>query len=135
MRKLIATALLLASASFVACGGDSGTNPNNASIAGTYTLRTIGGASLPYAFQNGSASYLLVSDAITMADGGTWSEVYAYKNVSSGQSQTGSDNGSFSRSGAAVTLNSAQGTAGYTGSFDGASLQLLSGGTLEVFTK
>lgn len=41
------TPLFFALLAITACGGDSGTNPTNASIAGRYDLRTVNGEAVP----------------------------------------------------------------------------------------
>src|ERR1044072_8557407 len=44
MRKLLLAVAMLT----LACGGDSTTEPTNASVAGTWSLSTVNGTALPY---------------------------------------------------------------------------------------
>ena len=134
MRRLI-TALALAAVA--ACGGDNATNPASGSIAGTYTLRTVNGSQLPFTVQSGTNSVTLTGDVITIADGGSWSETFAYTQTINGTTtnQTGTDGGSWSRAGTSVSLDSDGGYNAYTGTFTGNSLNLTDGTLTQVFTK
>ena len=55
----------------LACG-DSGTNPNNEPIDGTYSLKTLDGSPLPITFQSGTSSITLTNDVLTVASNGSW---------------------------------------------------------------
>ena len=78
MRRLIAVFMLIA---IGACGGssDATTNPNSDDITGTYAIKTVNGNPLPFTIQSGTTTLVLVSDAITVASNGTWSESYTYE--------------------------------------------------------
>ncbi|HEY9461721.1 MAG TPA: hypothetical protein VIR54_01465, partial [Vicinamibacterales bacterium] len=107
MRRLFLGVLCIALA---ACGSDKTTGPDsNLSFAGTYSLRTINGSNLPYVFlQSGQTSAIMTDDAITIADGGTWSEQGTLRITTNGQTsnQVYSDNGTWLRSGNSLALYS-----------------------------
>jgi hypothetical protein len=121
-RILLVAALALVSA----CGGgDDPTSPND-SFAGTYTLRTINGSNLPYTVvQVGADKLEITDDAITLNDGGTWTESGHYRETENGVVTTTSivDAGTYTRTGTAITLASPT-----TGTVSGT----VSGGTLTV---
>jgi hypothetical protein len=137
MRRLAAVLLLVAAA----CSkSDSPTNPASASLAGTFALRTIDGSALPYTMQSGTTSMTITSDALTVADGGTWSESGAYRQTSNGttSNQTIADGGTWVRSGASVTFTSTMqnpGATAYSGSFTGSGFGMSDGVHTFAFTK
>lgn len=101
MRTRIALVALALSA--LACGSDAPTSPNGASVAGTYTLRTIQGQPLPYILQDGANKATITRDILTITDGGTWSETANFTlsiNGGPGQAQVVSASGTYSRAGA-----------------------------------
>jgi hypothetical protein len=132
-------AALLASIplAFTLACGDSGTNPNNSDIAGTYTLQSIGGSPLPYTFQSGSPTVTLVSDVLTVGSDGTWAEAEDFQQVANGQTTTGSlsDGGTWTRSGTSLTfVSQADGTTVYTGTYGNDTLTLDAGdGQAQIF--
>jgi hypothetical protein len=135
MRKLIA---LLAFVAAAGCGSDSPTNPASASISGTFSLHTINGSALPYTFQSGTTSVTITSDVITVADGGTWSEVGNFTVTQNGAStpQTFSDGGSWTRAGTSVSFfSTAQNATSYAGTFTGSGFDLSDSSFTYSFTK
>ena len=107
-----------ASFSLVACGGDS-TAPQP-SIGGTYNLRTINGANLPFTnFQSATEKDEIITDVIT-ASGGSFTELTTYRITVNGQvtSQTGSDAGSYVTTGTNVSWSLNSGSSG-TGTISG----------------
>lgn len=124
MRKLIALVALMATA---ACGSDSPTNPNNASIAGTYSLTQINGNPLPFTLQSGTTTVVVLSDVMTVADGGTWSENGTYRVTQNGSTstQTLADGGTWTRAGSGVSFYStSQAATSYEGTFTGSGFNL-----------
>ena len=117
-----AVALCAATICIAACGGDSPTSPASASLAGTYQLKTIDGSPLPFTYQSGVNKVVITSDAITVADGGTWTETGHFTMTYNGQTtdQVISDGGTWTRAGTGVSFYSAQpGTVTYSGTFTG----------------
>ena len=133
MRKLVAALFL---ATFVACGGDSVTDVN-ASIAGTYTLRTVNGSPLPYVFPNtGTDKVEIIDDAVTVTDAGTYTEV-GHARLTSGTSvttQVVTDNGTYTRTGTAVSFRSVDGTVS-SGSVSGSSITIADVGLSLLYQK
>jgi len=109
---------LAASFSLVACGGDS-TAPQP-SISGTYNLRTVNGANLPYtAYQSTTEKIEIIADVIT-ASGGSFTEFTTYRVTVNGQvgNETGSDAGSYVTTGTNVSFSLNSGSTG-TGTISG----------------
>jgi hypothetical protein len=130
MRKLIALVAIFATA---ACSSDSPTNPNSASIAGTYALTAINGSPLPFTLQSGTTTVVLLTDVITVADGGTWSETGTYRVTQNGSTsnQAFADGGTWTRAGSGVSFYSTSLAAtSYSGTFTGSGFNL----TDEFFT-
>ena len=135
MRKLIALVALMAAA---ACGSDSPTNPNNASIAGTYSLTAVNGGPLPFTLQSGTTTVVLLTDVITVADGGTWSETGTFRVTQNGgtSTQTFADGGSWTRAGSSVSFYStSQAATSYAGTFTGSGFNLSDNSFTYVFAK
>ncbi|MDQ6633272.1 MAG: hypothetical protein M3Z10_00770 [Gemmatimonadota bacterium] len=127
---------LLALAALAACSGDSGTDPN-ASIAGSYSLRTVNGSPLPYIVaQSGSNKYEITDDAISLNDAGTWSELWHDRTTTNGQVTTSAntDGGTYTRNGTAITLNSTTSGA-ISGSVSGGTLTLTDQGVAAVYMR
>src|SRR3954468_8823554 len=77
---------ILALALSLACGHDSSTDPNNASLGGVYSLSTVNGSALPFTVANGTTSVTLISDVLTVTDAGGWSEAFAIRVTQNGTS-------------------------------------------------
>jgi hypothetical protein len=108
MRRLLAALAVLA---LTACISDSigivGTQASGiptapaASIAGTYTLQTVGGANLPFTMsQTGADKVELMDDAFTLTSTNSWTEVWHERRTVSGTVTVvaRNDAGSFTRS-------------------------------------
>jgi hypothetical protein len=128
---------ILALALSLACGHDSSTDPNNASLGGVYSLSTVNGTALPFTVANGTTSVTLTSDVLTVTDAGGWSEAFAIRVTQNGTSanQTGGDTGTWTRTGASVTFTSATGGTAYTGTFTGGGFTLSDGAFSYAFAK
>ena len=134
MRRFLAAVSLLTL--FTACGGDGSTGPT-VSVAGTYTLRTVNASPLPYTVtQSGPYRYEITSDAYTLTDGGTWSEIRTDRTTSNGvvTTSTSSDAGTYSRNGTAITLVSPNSGA-VSGSVTDGTMTLTAQGVALVFVK
>jgi len=133
MRRLLALLVLSAA---VACGGDSSTNPS-ATLTGSYSLRTVNGSPVPYTvIQIGADKYEIVSDVVTLNEGGTWSESGTDRTTQSGQVTTGTitDNGTYTVNGTAITLISSQ-SGTVTGAVGAGTLTLTAEGIVLVYQK
>jgi hypothetical protein len=93
MRRLLAAVAVL---TLTACINDSvgvvgtqATGGDNTSsttgMAGTYTLRTVAGAPLPYTYlQSGADKSEILDDVVTLTNNGTWSEFLHERKTASG---------------------------------------------------
>jgi hypothetical protein len=101
---------VLALSAFVACvSNDDVTNPTSTDIAGSYSLRAINGAALPYVLGISTSltdTLTLVDDTYTLSADSRFSEIFHTRQVKSGTTQivTGSDSGSFTRSGQTLRM-------------------------------
>jgi hypothetical protein len=110
MRRFLA---LLAFATAVGCGGESPTSRADVPIGGTYTLRTVNGLPLPFTVaQQDSIKVELVSDAFTLTENRTWTQLTVRRTTASqAVTDTVSDAGTFVLSGADnITLISGNGS-------------------------
>jgi len=121
MRRLVMFAL---AGTLAACSMDS-TGPNG-SVAGSYTLRTINGQSLPYTFSGGLR---LTSDDLTLMSNGTYQDVSRY---SDGTSFV--DDGDYSNNNGAITFYSSTGQT-YQGSVSGDVLTQILSNYTQVFER
>ena len=89
----------------LACGSDS-TSPGN-SVAGTYTLRTVNGANLPFTiFQFGSDKTEIISESVVLTEAGRFTQTGTLRVTTSGIANTVpySDAGSYTLNGTAGTF-------------------------------
>ena len=132
MRRLLAATLL---ALITACGGDSSQRP--LVVPGTYLMKTINGAVLPFIIQAAAPKVELISDELVLATGGTFTEA-ALLRVTDGTTVTNersTDTGTWTVNGTALTLKAPDGTQ-ITGTLttDGA-LALSANGLTAVYQK
>jgi hypothetical protein len=132
MRRFVA---LLVFATAVACGGDS-TSPS-ATVSGTYTLQNVNGSQLPFTvFDVGTEKYEILTDAVILNEGGTWTESGTDRSTVSGQVTTSTitDAGTYTLNGTAITFVSAQ--SGTTnGSVGSGTLTITDQGIVAVYQK
>ena len=62
MRRLRALALVLTTVLLTSCGSDSGTNPTDNSLSGTFALQWVNGTALPFSIDDAGAAYTITSD-------------------------------------------------------------------------
>lgn len=108
MRRLFAVAAVVVLA---ACGttrdASSTSGPTQASVAGTYTLKTVNGNPLPFVTQqDANVTAKMTSAQFTFASGGTWTQTQHYQTTINGttSSDTFDESGTFTVSGTTVTL-------------------------------
>ena len=150
MRRLLAAAAVLG---LTACITDSvgiagtkvtgGGDPVDAnSVAGVYTIRTMGGQPLPYTIsQTGTDKVEMINDVITLTDANTYTEVITERETVSGTATTNvtTDNGTFVRaSSGSITFNSTK-VIPFTGTLVNGTLTLFwnaqNGTVPQTFTK
>lgn len=103
----------------MACGGDSATGPST--IAGTYSLRTLNGSSLPLLISlNGADRYELTDDILVLTTDSSFTQTTHYRTTTAGQVTTPTTvkSGIFSVSGTQVTFGNAA-AGGSTGTWSG----------------
>jgi hypothetical protein len=104
-----------------ACGSDS-TGPTNANVAGTYTLTTVEGSSLPYTIPNTAEEEIVQNATITLTGDSTYT-ASATGTVGGDPSNIITDAGHYSVSGSQVTFTSTIIEGGnYTGHVSGSTL-------------
>ncbi len=133
MRKFL-IALIVASS--VACS--SGAVTGSSTITGTYRLRSINGAVLPYTTStSGGATTEIVDDQITFDQSSTYSESGHTRTTANSQVtvSTNSQSGSYTLQGNAISLAAANGGSGRSGTIINDRITFVEGGLTSVFTK
>jgi hypothetical protein len=132
---------LLGSAGIIACGGsDATTAPVTVDVSGTYTLRTVNGAALPFALgvDASGAADALVDDAFTLTTNGSYIENGHESVTPTGgvaTTQTVSDVGTYTFSNGVATLVSSEGIGTATATISGSTFTLVATGIVAVYTK
>lgn len=122
----------------IACGDDDGSGPDTATVAGTYTLRTVNGQNLPFTIiQQTGYKLEVLSDEYTLNSNGTFTTVATFRETEGTTVTTSSDtySGTWTVSGSNVSLSSA--AAGIeTAAFSGGNTMTFSGnGVSAVYRK
>ncbi len=130
---------VIAFVAVTACGADGVTGVTQAQLSGTYSVNTVNGAPVPTAVSTAAGLVTLLTDQITIAENGTWAEVYTYRVTNAnGSVSNGADNdgGTYTLTGRSVAFHSTSlnGTV-YTGTSSGNYLTLNDGANTYVFTK
>jgi hypothetical protein len=136
MKIRLLSAVLLAG--LIACGGDSPTEPTQASLAGTWSLTTINGSPLPYTIALvGTDKVEVVSDVLNVSSNGTFTQLTSVRTTSNGQATTDneSDSGTYTISGTAVTFHfQSDGSTG-TATWSGNTMTVAESGLSGVYKK
>jgi hypothetical protein len=109
----------------------------SSTVTGTYTLRTVNGSPLPYTIPGGGAVKTeIVSDTITLFQGGTFARARDSRITENGQvtMQSATETGSYSLLGTSITLNSVTGKA-TLGIINGNAMTIVEAGVTSVFSK
>jgi hypothetical protein len=133
MRKIL---MALAMAAAVGCGSDSSTGTSG-SVQGTYTLRSVNGATLPYTFfTTGTTKVEITDDVIVLSSAGTWTETGTTRTTNGGtvSTQTSTDAGTYTTNGTAISLRSNDGST-VSGTNINGSMTLVDAGLSAVYTK
>jgi hypothetical protein len=86
-RSRLASLALVAAVVFAACGRDSPTDPTESpgTVAGTYTLSTVGGVDVPLqVYEDAEVSLDLVSGSVVLRTDGTFEEVLTFVETENG---------------------------------------------------
>jgi hypothetical protein len=115
-------AVVAAAVAFLAACGSDSTAPRNASVAGTYGLTTVNGASLPYTVPNTTGTEIVQDATITLNTDSTYS-VLANGTVNGSTSTIAADAGHYTVGGSQVTFTSTIFSGGqFTGNVTGSTL-------------
>ena len=98
-------AITLALALLVGCDNDESNAPKN--LAGTYTLSTVGGASLPAViFSEANYTLEVTGGGVTLNSNGTFSDSYAFRENDAGSITTATVpcSGNWTQTGNTITL-------------------------------
>ena len=125
MRRITAL-LALGLALTTACGMSDATSPSG-SLQGTYALRSINGAALPYRFANGLQ---LTSETLTLNGDGSYNAIGRYSDGS-----TTTEVGYYTAANNAITFNDQTDNFVYQGSISGNVLTQITGGFTAVYQK
>ena len=120
-QPLRVVALVAVLAGTAACGGDDSTGPS-ATVAGTYTLRTVNGAAPPVVlFELGSQKLEILSSTLTIGETQTYSRLDVLRETNAGLVTTieSSCTGSYTLSGATLVFTEVESSDFCGGSFSG----------------
>lgn len=139
MRRLfLLVAALLFTVTLSACGDDDKTGPGSASIAGTYTLRTVDGKSVPYTYvEDGADRYEVLSETLVVAEGGTFTSRTSLRSTVAGVTRTRvlAGDGTYTRAGTALVLNFAADQTTGTGTLVNGTITIAIEGLTLVYRK
>ena len=110
----------------------------SSTVNGTYTLRTVNGSPLPYTLPGGGAIKTeIVSDTITLFQGGTFARVRDSRITENGQTTHVSemDTGSYALFGTSVTLNSTATGKPIVAIINANTMTIVEAGVTSVFSK
>lgn len=111
MRTILCSTLTAIVFAVAACGGDSGTGPAAVSIAGTYALKTVNSAPLPYTMpDDGTGTVEILADTYTLNEDGKYTGATQFRLTPPGQSSsvfTLDSHGTYSVAGTTITLTDA----------------------------
>ena len=136
MRKLFIATYAFAALTLAACGSDSSTAPTSASMAGTWNLSTVNGASLPFVVQSTNPKIEILSEQLQVNANGTFTQTaqVRYTQGTTVSTQAIADAGTYTLSGTAATFVWNDGSSG-TGTVSGAKFTVGEDGSSFVFTK
>ncbi|MEO6209416.1 MAG: hypothetical protein ABIQ10_04730 [Gemmatimonadaceae bacterium] len=102
-RPLLALAFV---AGLAACGSDNNGSTGLGDVSGTYTVQSVGGNSLPYAFPNSTDNIVVSSATLNLNSDHTYSVAAAGSANGSADDNVIADAGTYTLSGSTVTFTS-----------------------------
>ena len=141
MRRLLAVLVVLA---LTACdsGGPAaviGTGGSGSGLTGTYTLRTVNGATPPAVYRTqGTTSYEILDDAFSIGASGSWTEVgHVRVTVNGGEpiASTLSDAGTYTTTSNSITLTSTAAGTSFTMVLGDGTMTLTNASYVLVYSK
>lgn len=134
IRPALVAALLLV---WAACGGNTATGPDEDSIVGSYTLRTINGQNLPYTTLSGGVnSAEVLSSSLSLNTDGTFREERSVRRTHAGVSVTEAEMqfGTYTSTSSGVTFLTTTG-AQVSGTRGGGSITFVEAGFTFVYVR
>jgi len=139
MKRVLLVLSALGAPGLAACGGDGGTGPTSASIAGTYVLRTINGADLPYTLVDLVVFKVeLIAGSLVLAQGGTYTAQTTTRFIEEGvvvSTETDEESGKYTVSGQTITLTEDSDGRLLTGTVSGNTITVTDSGLTAVYRK
>lgn len=136
-RTAFVATMILAVLSAAGCANDS-TSPATQSIAGSWTLQSVNGSSMPFIVaQTGTNKTELLSDVIAISGTGSFTQTTSVRTTTNGvpTTQSVADAGSYTLNGSAITLHfNSDGSTG-TGSWSGNTITTTDGGFALVYKR
>ncbi len=133
--RVLAVALVAVAA---ACGGNDGINePKEQAITGTYTLKTVNGAALPFViFQGDGYKLEVLAASYVLAASGSFTNSASFRATEGGVATTSTETltGRYTVSGTTVTFTDSDGDV-LTGTISGNNLQFTEDGMTAVFVR
>jgi len=136
MHRMLATVFTVATVLLAGCGGDAGTPPMQATLAGTWNLATVNGTPLPFVIQPANPKIEILSDKLVLTASGSFAHSILARQTSGGTitTQNIEDGGTYQASGTTASFTFNDGSLG-TGTVDGNSLTVADVGYALVYVK
>ena len=136
MHRMLATVFTVATVLLAGCGGDAGTPPMQATLAGTWNLATVNGTPLPFVIQPANPKIEILSDKLVLTASGSFAHSILARQTSGGTitTQNIEDGGTYQASGTTASFTFDDGSLG-TGTVDGNSLTVADVGYALVYVK
>ncbi len=136
MRRMLATVCTVATVLLAGCGGDAGTPPMEATLAGTWNLATVNGTPLPFVIQPANPKIEILSDKLVLTASGTFAQSILARQTSGGTitTQNIEDGGTYQATGTSAAFTFNDGSHG-NGTVDGNSLTVADVGYALVYVK
>lgn len=137
-RRLVVTSLqAIAIFAIAACSSSTEPGITTATVAGTYTLKTVDGLVLPAPAKDGTGAIAgaFTAGTVTLTTANTFTSTLSYT-LTNGTTGSSPNSGSYSISGSTLTFTPSGGGSAVTAAFSGGNtLTISSNGQAEVFTK
>jgi hypothetical protein len=133
-RSILLLAVTLSSA--IACSGSDTTRPMTPAVEGSWNLNTVNGSALPYTLQATNPKIEVLSDQISFATGGTFTETGNFRVTDAGlvSMQPVNKSGTWTVNGTALTFTFLSGSTG-TGTVSGSSFTVSVDGFSRMYSR
>ena len=139
MRKILISTIAATVIAVAGCGGGDSTGPV-ATIAGTYDLKTVNSAALPFvALDDASGKFEILADTYNLSEDGTYTNPTQLRITYPGSApsvEVLTSTGTYTRSGSSITLTSSDDpTDKITGTIASGTMTLTSPGFVLVYQR